>query len=140
LILNQPTLDRIRRMNKRFLNKLMIHIAGKKFGHFAILSHVGRKSGRLYHIPIITEPLGQAFVFALTYGRKVDWLANVLAAGGCSIRWKNKDISLIHPEFIAKETGLSAFPAFFRSGLTLMGIEGFVRLEIDKNNRNDFSR
>ena len=129
--MKQATLDRIRVMNKHVTNKLLIHIAGRKFGHFAILSHVGRKSGKLYRIPIIAEPFENGFVIALTYGRKVDWYENVKAKGGCSLYWKKKEYSLIHPEFIKKEAGITAFPALFRSGLQKMDIQDYLKLEIE---------
>jgi hypothetical protein len=128
--MKQNSLDRVRYFNKLVTNKLLIHISGKKFGHFVILSHVGRKSGRLYRIPIIAEPTVNGFMIALTYGRKVDWVENVLAKGSCSMVWKNKEYPLLHPEFVDKEIGLAAFPAFFRSGLKMMGIQYYLRLEI----------
>jgi deazaflavin-dependent oxidoreductase (nitroreductase family) len=128
--MKQASLDRIRVMNKNVTNKVLIHISGKKFGHFAILTHVGRKSGRLYRIPIIAEPFENGFVLALTYGKKVDWYENVIAKGGCSLRWKNKDYQLINPEFIDKEVGVLAFPAIFRPGLRKTGIQYYLRLEI----------
>ena len=109
--MKQATLDRVRVINKRVTNKILIHISGKKFGHFAILSHVGRKSGKLYRIPIIAEPIENGFVIALTYGKKVDWYANVKAKGRCSLYWKQKAYNLINPEFIDKEIGVLAFPA-----------------------------
>jgi deazaflavin-dependent oxidoreductase (nitroreductase family) len=80
--MNQTLLDRIRVINKHVTNKLLIHIAGKRFGHFAILGHTGRKSGKLYRIPIIAEPFQSGFVIALTYGKNVDWYKNVAAKGG----------------------------------------------------------
>ena len=128
--MKQASLDRIRRLNKLFTNKILIHVSGKNFGHFVILNHVGRKSGRLYRIPIIAEPVAHGFVIALTYGRRVDWVENVLAKGGCSMIWKNKEYSLVNPEFIDKEVGLSAFPSLFQTGLRKMGIEYYLRLEI----------
>jgi deazaflavin-dependent oxidoreductase (nitroreductase family) len=128
--MKQAFLDRVRVFNKHVLNKAMIHISGKRFGHFAILSHTGRKSGRLYHTPIIAEPFENGFVIALTYGKKVDWYANVKAKGSCSLLWKNHDYPLVHPEFIDKEIGLTAFPAFVRFMLKLIGIEYYLRLEI----------
>ena len=128
--MRQTSLNHVRRFNKLVTNKLLIHICGKKFGHFVILSHIGRKSGKLYRIPIIAEPTTNGFMIALTYGRKVDWVENVLAKGSCSMVWKNKEYPLFHPEFVDKEVGLSAFPAFFRTGLKMMGIQYYLRLEI----------
>jgi deazaflavin-dependent oxidoreductase (nitroreductase family) len=128
--MKQVTLDRIRVLNKHVTNKVLIHIAGKRFGHFAILTHIGRKSGRRYRIPIIAEPVENGFVVALTYGKKVDWYANVKASGSCSLHWKNQDYDLIHPECIDPQSGLTAFPAVFRAGLRLAGVQYFLRLEI----------
>jgi deazaflavin-dependent oxidoreductase (nitroreductase family) len=130
--MNQALLDRVRVFNKHVTNKVLIHISGKRFGHFAILSHVGRKSGKLYRIPIIAEPIDNGFVIALTYGKKVDWYENVRAKGSCSIHWKNNDYHLINPEFVAKEIGLMAFPTFIRSALKRAGTEYFLRLEIQQ--------
>lgn len=128
-MLNQAVLDRIRVFNKRFLNKLLIHIAGKRFGHFAILSHTGRKTGQIYHIPIIAEPFQDGFVIALTYGKKVDWYPNVVAAGSCDLRWKNHTYHLINPHFIDRELALTAFPKLFRAGLRKAGIRYFLKLD-----------
>jgi hypothetical protein len=128
MTLKQAIRDRVRVMNKHFTNKLLIHIAGKRFGHFAVLTHAGRKSGKLYRIPIIAEPLEDGFVIALTYGMKTDWCANVFAKGGCALLWKNTDYSLRNPEFIDREIGLNAFPPFIRSGLRAAGVKYFLKL------------
>ena len=128
--MKQITLDRIRVFNKYVTNKILIHISGKNFGHFAILSHIGRKSGKLYRIPIIAEPIENGFVIALTYGKKVDWYENVLAEGGCSLYWKNKEYPLVNPEFIDPEIGVMAFPTIFRSVLRKKGIQYYLRLDI----------
>ena len=109
--MKQAVLDRVRVFNKHVTNKLLIHIAGKRFGHFAILSHTGRKSGKLYRIPIIAEPVPGGFVVALTYGKKVDWYENVNAKGRlllCTTR--HQDYQLINPEFVDREVGILAFP------------------------------
>jgi deazaflavin-dependent oxidoreductase (nitroreductase family) len=127
--MKQATLDRVRVFNKHVTNKILIHICGKNFGHFAILSHVGRKSGKLYKIPIIAEPAPGGFVLALTYGKKVDWYENVIAKGGCSLFWKNKEYALVNPELIDPEVGLTAFPEIIRKALRKNGIQYFLKLE-----------
>ena len=117
-------------MNKYTTNRIMTHIAGKKFGHFAILSHTGRKTGKVYKTPIIAEPVENGFVIALTYGKKVDWLANVLAKGSGSLYWKEKEYTLSKPEFVDQKTGLDAFPAPLNMVLGKIGIEYFLKLSI----------
>ena len=121
-------LDRIRVLNKRFTNKLLIHISGKDLPMFAVLTHTGRKTGQLYHIPIIAVPAPGGFVIALTYGKQTDWYENVKAKGGCSLTCKRQEYALTNPEFIPPEQGLAAFPAPFRAGLRMMGIQYYLRL------------
>jgi deazaflavin-dependent oxidoreductase (nitroreductase family) len=128
--MKQAVLNRVRVFNKYATNKALIHICGKNFGHFAILSHTGRKSGKVYSIPIIAEPVQGGFVIAMTYGKEVDWYKNVAAKGGCSLRWKNQDYTLVHPEFIDPEAGLTAFPAAMRPFLRSAGVKYFLRLEV----------
>lgn len=95
---------------------------------FAILIHTGRKTGKLYQIPIMVVPVQNGFVIALTYGKKTDWYENVKAKGGCSLRWKRQDYALTNPEFIDPDQALPAFPALFRVGLRWMGIQYYLRL------------
>lgn len=128
MAVKQAILDRIRVMNKYVTNKIVIKIAGKKFGHFAILGHEGRKTGKIYKIPIIAEPSDRGFVIALTYGKKVDWCANVMAKGRCWLYWKDQEYILDDPKFIDKELGLKAFPPVIRAGLQMMGIQYFLSL------------
>lgn len=121
-------------MNKRVTNKLLIHISGKDLGMFAILTHTGQKSGKLYQIPIIVVPVPNGFVIALTYGRKTDWYKNVTAKGGCSLKWKRHDYALTNPEFIDQAQGLQAFPAIFRLGLKSMRIQEYLHLSYAASN------
>lgn len=44
-----------------------------------------RKSGTVYETPIIVAPVPEGFVAELTYGRRVAWSQNSLAAGGCEL-------------------------------------------------------
>ncbi len=126
----QAIYDRVRVMNKQVNNRLLIHIAGKQFGHFVILTHVGRKSGQVYRTPIIAEPIDGGFVIALTYGKKVDWLSNSLVKGTCSLYWKAEDYDLNKPKFIDLETGLNAFPSPLNRIMGMVGIEYYLRLSI----------
>jgi len=106
---SQSTLGRIRVFNKHVTNKILIHIAGRTFGHFAVLTHEGRKSGKLYRIPIIAEPFEGGFVIAMTYGKKVAWYEKISAKGQCSLLWKHKDFTLVNPQLIDPKIGVTAF-------------------------------
>ena len=94
-----PRLWRARTLVHRFVNPVTRLFAGR-LPWFAILIHVGRRSGRTYEIPINAFRRGGSYVFALTYGSDVDWLKNVQAAGECHIRKRGRIVHLVDPEVI----------------------------------------
>jgi deazaflavin-dependent oxidoreductase (nitroreductase family) len=92
-----PLSRRIARFNRRVTNRLTRHVAGWMPG-FAIVIHVGRRSGRTYETPVNVLRDESRYVFALTYGPESDWVRNVLAAGGCRIRTRRRTVELRDPQ------------------------------------------
>ena len=118
----------IRAFNKRYFNRLVHTFAGVSRTPFALIRHVGRRSGKQYETPIIVMRQGDGFVIALTYGPQVDWFRNVQAAGKATLLWHKQEYALKQPESIDAEVGLSAFPPPFRQILGLLGTRDFVRM------------
>src|SRR5690625_6162235 len=77
-------------LNKRFLNRVVVHLAPRLPG-LAVLHHRGRRSGRRYAIPINVFVRGERYLFALTYGPGTDWLKNVQTAGRCTITHRSEE-------------------------------------------------
>jgi F420H(2)-dependent quinone reductase len=123
--------SRIRAFNKHYFNRLAGRFAGVSRTPFALIRHVGRRSGKPYETPIIVMPQGNGFVIALTYGPEVDWYRNVQAAGGATLLWHNQEYTLKQPEPLDITTGLSAFPTPFRQILGLLGTQHFVRMSYE---------
>src|SRR5216110_543318 len=121
--------DRVRVFNKYVTNRVLCRFANLSRGPFAIIHHVGRRSGKSYETVIMVWPLDNGFVIALTYGPKVDWYRNVLAAGGCTVFWHRKVYAVGKPEPIDAQTALPAFPAAFRLILRRVGMQHFVWVE-----------
>jgi deazaflavin-dependent oxidoreductase (nitroreductase family) len=71
--------DRIRVFNKYVTNRVLRGLVNASRGPFAILGHIGRRSGKPYETMIMVWPTREGFVIALTYGPQVDWLRNLLA-------------------------------------------------------------
>ena len=71
---------------------------------FGALTYAGRRTGRTYRTPINVFLRKDRYVFFLTYGSDVQWVKNVLAAGGCSIRTLGRDQRLVDPELIVDPT------------------------------------
>lgn len=70
---------------------------------------------------------GQAYVFALTYGTDVDWVKNVLAAGGCQLRTRGRTVELRDPEVI-HDPSRRLMPWLVRVFLGVMRVTDFVRM------------
>ena len=118
--------DRMRIVNKYVTNKVFRGFASRSRGPFAVMRHVGRRSGKPYETTLMVWHLGEGFVIALTYGSKVDWYRNVVAAGGGTLLWHGRAYTLGKPEPIDAKTALTAFPALFRFILRRTGTHEFV--------------
>jgi deazaflavin-dependent oxidoreductase (nitroreductase family) len=107
-----PISNRLRYFNKRFTNKLFLPTAGTRISPYALLTHKGRKTGKLYMIPVVAARQGSRFIFALAYGLDVDWYRNVTAADGCELRWKGVEYLLSNPRALDMDEGRKAFGNF----------------------------
>lgn len=121
--------DRIRHLNKRFLNRFTAKLAQAGVGPMAMVYHTGRRSGKHYETPIFVFLTGDGFVIALTYGPKVDWYQNIRAANSCQVLYHHR-VYVIDQVFpVERASALPLFPQPIRSGLTLMGINDFARMK-----------
>jgi deazaflavin-dependent oxidoreductase (nitroreductase family) len=125
-------LDRVRQFNKRTFNPRILKSAGTAHSPFAVVGHIGRRSGAAYATPVIAMPVQDGFAFALTYGSEVDWYRNILAAGSCTLRWRDKTYKLDRPETLPAEAGLQAFPFPFRPMLRLMRKSDFFWMRLSQ--------
>ena len=128
-----PIPDCIRTVNKRFTNPILGLIAGRAHSPIALVTHVGRHSGKTYTTPIMVERRRNGFVFALTYGPKVDWYLNVVVAGHCWLRWQGRNYSLENPRQLDQAAGLAAYPNPQRFILKRLGIMDFFEMDAVEN-------
>lgn len=116
----------VARFNTHVTNHVTRHIASWAPG-FAIVTHVGRRSGRTYQTPVNVFRDGDRYVFALTYGRDSDWVRNVVAAGGCEVETRRRTRRLVQPELFTDPTrGLIPRPA--RWILRALDVQDFLAL------------
>ena len=67
---------------------------------WAILRHVGRKSGAVYRTPIIGFVYGDEFAVPLLYGEQSDWARNLIAADGGVLERKGRQYVLQAPRVV----------------------------------------
>jgi deazaflavin-dependent oxidoreductase (nitroreductase family) len=130
--LQQQIRTRFLNFLKHSLNPLTRRIAYSSFGPFAIIRHVGRRSGKQYETPIILGPVEDGFVFELTYGPDVDWYKNVMAAGGCTVLWHGKDYVIDKIEPLDAKSGRSAFPLLAQFILRAIQKRDFFKMRVSQ--------
>lgn len=114
-------------VNKRVTNRITGPVAGH-LPWFAVVHHVGRTSARAYSTPVNAFRVDDGYTFALTYGRKADWVRNVVAAGGCEIETRGQRVRLTDPTFHTDPTVAWA-PAPVRIILQRLGIHEYLHMQ-----------
>jgi deazaflavin-dependent oxidoreductase (nitroreductase family) len=69
---------------------------------WALIRHRGRRSRTAYETPIAVVPTTDASIvmIGLPWGVTTNWARNVMAAGGASLRWRGRDVELVHPRIV----------------------------------------
>jgi deazaflavin-dependent oxidoreductase (nitroreductase family) len=117
---------RLRHFVTRFVNPVTRLFAGRAPG-FGVLTYRGRTSGRMYNTPINVFHRGDDYIFVLTYGSDAEWVKNVLAAGGCRILTRGRNVTLTRPEVIVDPTR-SLVPAPIRFIGRFGNVTEFLRM------------
>jgi deazaflavin-dependent oxidoreductase (nitroreductase family) len=116
------------KINIVFTNRVTSLFAGWLPG-FGILTHVGRKSGKVYRTPVNVFRTPSGFIVALTYSSQSEWVKNVLAAGGCELKTRGKKYQLSAPKVVRDPTR-RRFPTPVRVVLRIVGAHEYMELAI----------
>lgn len=96
-----------------------------------IVTHVGRKSAKLYRTPVNVFRAPEGFLIALTYGRESEWFKNVVAAGECQIETRGIRYQFSSPTIVHDPTQ-RRFPLPVRIVLRLIGADEFIMLSTSR--------
>jgi deazaflavin-dependent oxidoreductase (nitroreductase family) len=116
--------------NLAVTNRITSRFADRLPG-FGILTHVGRKSERVYRTPVNVFRTPEGFRIALTYGRDSEWVKNVLAAGKCQLETRGVLYHLSSPTIVHDPTR-RRFPLFVRMVLWIIGSNDFMQLSTSR--------
>ena len=97
------------RLVKHTVNRVSVPLARSGRGPFALVCHVGRRSGRTYVTPLVVARVPDGFVIELTYGPDVDWYRNITAARGCVVIYRAVEYRVDRIESCNTVDGLAAF-------------------------------
>src|SRR5579864_5397226 len=122
------------RFRKRWLAKVNIILTNRITSLFAgwlpgfgILTHVGRKSGKVYRTPVNVFRATNGFIVALTYSSHCKWVKNVLAAGCCELKTRGSKYQLSAPKVVRDPTR-RRFPIPVRLVLRTVGADEYIEI------------
>jgi deazaflavin-dependent oxidoreductase (nitroreductase family) len=102
-------------------------VAGR-LPYFGVVLHQGRTSGRLHRTPVNAFPHEDGFLVALTYGRDVDWVRNVMAAGGCRLIHRGRVVDLFRPSVLPLGEAAQAIPGLVGGILRIIRVSDVLKL------------
>jgi deazaflavin-dependent oxidoreductase (nitroreductase family) len=121
-----PLPKALARFNRVVSNPILQH-AAKRLPGFAVVHHVGRRSGRAFHNPVNLFVDGDRYVIALTYGRDSQWVRNALAAGFIEVETRGHRLRLVDPE-IVHDPARTHIPAPIRPILGALKVDDVLLL------------
>lgn len=123
-----PMMDLIRRFNRRWLNPVVLKMAGRRHIYASVVHHVGRVSGKQYATPVVAEQVDGRFYIPLPYGTEVDWLKNTLAAGSCTLRRQGATHFATDPEVVSADLAATDLPSDMQRRFRFYGVDQYLRL------------
>ncbi len=117
----------LRSFTTRIFNPIFRRVAAWVPG-FAILEYVGRKSGRRYRIPVKVFRHGPDHVISLMYGRDVEWVKNILAAGEAELRVRRRTTHLTDPKVVV-DPSRALLPWYHRPLWRLLRVNEFMTMD-----------
>jgi len=121
----------------RRFNQFAIKVAGSRFiPVWAAVEHRGRRSGRTYTTPVaIAASTPDSLYIGLPWGPGTDWVRNLLAAGGGTVRWKGVSYAVSEPTIVGSAEAVAAAKTLPRLMMSRWKLEHFLRLHRDRVDR-----
>lgn len=112
-------------INKRTFNKREV-----KRNKYAVLTHVGRSSGKTYRTPLEVHERDGGYLIILMYGSKSDWVKNVLADGKAGLRLDGDDIDLVSPRVVDWDIGWAQMPESAKPPASFLKVTEFLQMDV----------
>lgn len=116
----------VARANKRFTNRFIEPLVGRS-RRYAVIRHIGRRSGERYRTPVFLFGEGEHRFVALTYGTGADWVHNILAGGGTCETRDGEASAIEAPIVVGRREAWPHLPAIVRLLLRVTFVRDFLR-------------
>ncbi|MGH9138136.1 MAG: nitroreductase family deazaflavin-dependent oxidoreductase [Acidimicrobiales bacterium] len=108
-------------VNKRVTNRALVAVA-PFVPPWAVIRHVGRRSGAAYRTPVVAFPSGDVVVIPLPYGDQTDWVRNLLTAGRGQLDHLGHSHAIYNPRITDVATDGHVLPGYLRRPLRFVKI------------------
>jgi deazaflavin-dependent oxidoreductase (nitroreductase family) len=107
----QRLLPLLRPLIKRVINPRTLRAVARGESNYAVVHHVGRRSGTDYQTPVEAYRTAEGALILLPYGPVTDWCRNILAARQCTVTVDGQDLALSAPEVVPASVAEARVPA-----------------------------
>jgi deazaflavin-dependent oxidoreductase (nitroreductase family) len=122
-----PLPRHLARFNRVVTNRVLGPL-GRFLPGFAVVSRVGRRSGRIYRTPVNLFRRADGYVIALTYGADSQWVRNDLEAGRAEIETRGHRLQLVDPQ-VVRDPSRSSVPKPVRVALRVTNVDELMLFE-----------
>lgn len=110
------------------INKRVFNPRALRSGKWQAIHHVGRSSGRAYRTPVEALAIDDGYIVSLVYGRRSDWVRNVLAAGSAQVESDGEIVEVTDPQVIGADDAFARLPADAKRPPRPLRIDEFLLL------------
>jgi deazaflavin-dependent oxidoreductase (nitroreductase family) len=125
---NRTVRNAARRFHRAVGNPLQMRTAGTRGAYASVIQHQGRMTGRTYKNPVWAVPTEDGFLIATVYGRRTDWVKNVLASGSATIVLQGDTYIVDQPEIVPMASVRAYFPAKIRRAQRVVRVDQCLRV------------
>ena len=119
----------VRRVANPFV--LRLRLAGGRRSLWGVMSVAGRTTGAMRRTPVVPHVLDDIVLIPLSYGPGVQWLKNVVAAGGGTLRYRSRDWRLVEPRLVPFGSAAARLPARLARSYERMRVDAFLELRVE---------
>ncbi|WP_157574369.1 nitroreductase family deazaflavin-dependent oxidoreductase [Nocardia jejuensis] len=84
----------------RYVTNPVQRLWAPRLAHYALIEHVGRKSGKTFRTPVMVFVENDALSVLLNYGAGSDWVRNIQAADGAELTHRGRRYRLTDPRVL----------------------------------------
>jgi deazaflavin-dependent oxidoreductase (nitroreductase family) len=118
---------------QRLVNPLVLALglAGGRRSLWGVMEVHGRASGVLRRNPVVPHVLGDIVLIPMSYGPEADWVKNVFAAGGGTLRYKRREWRLADPRLVSFGSAAARLPERLAASYERMRVDAFLELRVE---------